>query len=119
MRESNKISFIQSEKDKNVEEYNEELINDEVEDKEEEYNIIYLKKEISPTNLAPINDLRCFSNKEKEINIKLGPFRNHKNIKFSNNIFSDLMELDKMKIIQLSKEYFQLILINLNYLIIV
>ena len=68
MRESNKISFIQSEKDKNVEEYNEELINDEVEDKEEEYNIIYLKKEISPTNLAPINDLRCFSNKEKEIN---------------------------------------------------
>ena len=52
MRESNKISFIQSEKDKNV----------------EEYNIIYLKKEISPTNLAPINDLRCFSNKEKEIN---------------------------------------------------
>ena len=95
MRESNKISFIQSEKDKNVEEYNEELINDEVEDKEEEYNIIYLKKEISPTNLAPINDLRCFSNKEKEINIKLGPFRNHKNIKFSNNIFSDLMELDE------------------------
>ena len=44
MRESNKISFIQSEKDKNVEEYNEELINDEVEDKEEEYNIIYLKR---------------------------------------------------------------------------
>ena len=95
MRESNKISFIQSEKDKNVEEYNAELINDEVEDKEEEYNIIYLKKEISPTNLAPINEPRCFSNKEKEINIKLGPFRNHKNIKFSNNIFSDLMELDE------------------------
>ena len=94
MKESNQISFIKSEKDKNDEEYNEELINDEVEEKEGD-NYIYLKKEISPTNLAPINDLRCFSNKEKEINIKLGPFRNHKNIKFSNNIFSDLMELDE------------------------
>ena len=50
----------------------------------------------------------------------MGPFRNHKNIKFSNNIFSDLMELDENEDNSIIQRIFSIdIDINLNYLIIV